>query len=105
MAYTATVTVDQKHYGSLTISRDAIITGQIDITNYNSTHVAQTDITKHFRSTKRVVVGSASDNGYLGKWQSSVGAIKVYSATAAAIAQASDGVDAGVFDFIAYGTV
>lgn len=109
-AYAATVSVDQRTNSPINVERDAIITGTVDVTNYNSTLVAQTGITGKFRSLKRVVITGVSDNGYIGRWDSSGSAIKCYTfdydavADGAAIEAAND-TDCGVFEFIAYGVI
>ena len=45
-----------------------MISGYIDITNYNTTPVEITDITSKFRTVLSVICTSMSGNGYLAKW-------------------------------------
>jgi len=67
MAYTASVTLDTptaKKIGR----RLRVLTGQCNITSYDTTGVEITDITKYFRSIKSVVPDGVSSNGYVIKW-------------------------------------
>lgn len=91
MAYTATVTSPMK--GAERISRSlGIFMGKCDITDYNSTLVEITGITKYFvdiahtgtqavKFPKGVIScapAGASDNGHLFEWNATSGAFKVY---------------------------
>ena len=80
----------------------AIITGTVDVTNYNTTNAAIAEISGAF-STLLDVQFSISDNGFFGRWTGT--SIKVWEATgnAGAAEEADDDDDAGVFQFTAIG--
>lgn len=109
-AYAATVSIDQRRPAPLTLERDAIVTGTIDVTNYNTTLAELTTITGFFRSLKRVVITGVSDNGYAGRWDATAKAVKCYYAdydagADGALIQGVNDLDCGVFEFIAYGVI
>ena len=68
-AYTSTVTFDQAN-GAEKISKNlGILTGTIDVTNYNTTGAEITDITtKYFQECHRVILDPMTDNGYFIRW-------------------------------------
>jgi hypothetical protein len=80
-----------------------ILTGTVDVTNYNTTNVAVTEISNQFKHLLDVQL-SISDNGFFGRWTGT--SIKVFEATgnAGAAEEADDDDDAGVFQFVAIGT-
>jgi len=81
----------------------SILCGTLDITNYNSTTVEITDITKHFRA-KPTVIFDISDNGYWFGWNASTGHVKVWqNASSGACTECDDEEDAGKANFIAVG--
>ena len=81
-AYATTVVVNNRNMtpigGGL-----GILTGTVDITNYNSTLAAIIAISGMFRSINAVILDSVSDNGYLGRWVSASNAIKCFYPTTA----------------------
>lgn len=76
-AYAATVTLDTPKRVRVG-GNIGTISGSINLTNYNSTLAEITDITKHFKNTKSVVV-TTSENGYIGLWNSTSNALEVYN--------------------------
>ena len=107
MAYTATVTTDQRHPER--IGRQlSILTGRVDVTEYNSTLVAITDISGHFRRLDAVLVDGPTDNGYQLAWVSASNAFKAWmsdlsSSVDGPLVELTDAVDAGAVDFVAIG--
>jgi len=110
MAYTATVTLDTpkpergtRNYG--------LITGTVDITEYNSTLVEITGITKFFHDdtiSVTVAPAGATDEGYVLSWSATDKAFKAYqgdysSSTDGPLTEVSDGTDVGAVKFIATG--
>lgn len=84
----------------------AILSGTIDVSNYNATAKAEiTEITGAFKEVYQVILSSVSQNGFLGYWNGT--SIVVFEATgnAGAAEEADTDDDAGEFDFIAIGTV
>lgn len=109
-AYAASVTLDQRKPVQLAGNPGLkMVTGVVDVTNYNSTLAEITGITGLFKTVHRVVLNALSDNGYAGHWVPASGAVKCYIFD---YSNASDGpalelgadVDAGAFSFVAYGT-
>jgi len=124
-AYAATVTLDTPKRVRVG-GNIGTISGKVNITNYNTTLVAITDITKHFKSTLDVQI-TTNENVYLAKWVPASSSIEVFTptsahthsipagtdagggtsgaATAAVATEVADDTDVGEFGFIAYGTV
>ena len=105
-AYDSTVTVDQISAEKSSRS-NGLLSGSVDITNYNSTTTEETDITKMFRANPRVVFGT-TDNGFVLQWIKATGKIKAFYADYDAVAdgaliEVADDVDVGAADFIAMG--
>lgn len=80
-----------------------ILTGTVDVTNYNTTQAAITEITSQFKHLYDVQL-SISDNGFFGRWTGT--SIEVWEATgnAGAAEEADVDDDAGVFQFVAIGS-
>jgi len=80
MAYTATVTVADKakRMGPGVL----ILRGSIDVTEYAATKVAVTGITGRFRTVPTVILGGATDNGYIAAWDATNSAVKAWAPTA-----------------------
>ena len=111
-AYAATVTVDVakpdrigRNYG--------IVTGTVDITNYNSTVAEITDITKYFLDNSisvTVAPCGVTDNGYWLSWDKTNKAFKAYKGDYSAsvdgpAVECADDLDVGAVPFIAVGIV
>jgi len=80
--YASTVTIPHNTHIPLRTGRDGIVVGKIDVTNYNSTLVEITDVSKRFSGgTPTVIISGISDNGYLGRWDASSKSIKCYYLT------------------------
>lgn len=108
-AYAATVTLDNRKPEDFGTGL-TLVTGTLDVTNYNSTLVEITDITSRFRNIYQVVLNSVSDNGFAGVWDTTGKAVKCFYfdydgvADGAAI-EAADDTDAGSFPFVVIGIV
>ena len=88
-AYASTVTLD--HVGAERISKNfGMIVGKCDITNYNTTGAEITDITKHFRTIKRVIVDGFSASGYLVRWNTTDKCFHAFYPRAAQAAATTD---------------
>lgn len=79
-AYAATVTLDTPRPGRLGNSPMGVLSGTCNLTNYNSTLVEITTITKAFLpgGKLRVVADGLTSNGYVVKWDTSGKAFKAY---------------------------
>ena len=131
MAYTAEVTFDQPHPMKDKSGDWGWMSGTVDITEYNSTLVEITDITKHFKTVSRVVT-ELSDECYAFYWNSTDSAFDAYNIqttltantsgnaltyTGGALhatgggtvdmtrAEATDATDVGAANFVVYGTL
>ncbi len=110
-AYAYTVTKVQRRVARLNeVVGIAVLTGKINVTNYNSTTKPEvTEISKQFKDVMACVLG-VSDSGYLFEYIDSTGAVKAYHfdydavADGAAIEAATD-TDVGEAQFIAVGLV
>ena len=114
-AYAQTTVVDFDR--AERISRNfGVVTGSVDVTNYNQTSTEITDITNKFTGTNpRVVVDGISDNGYLMRWDTTDKSIHAFYPTdasdqtptadivAAAATEVANDVDVGVVNFHAIG--
>ena len=80
----------------------AILTGEVDVTNYNSTNVAISDVSDHFDTLFEVIL-SLSDNGYLGIWTGTSIKSFLLPTSAGPATELTDDVDAGVYTFTAIG--
>lgn len=101
-AYAATITLDSTR--AERISRNlGILTGSCNITNYNTTLAALTDITGKFTSVKQVLCDTVSTSGYHVRWISASSSFKAYVQTTG-VEVASD-TAIGTFGFIAIGVV
>ena len=87
-AFASAVTITSQ--GCERISRNlGILTGKIDITNYNTTPTEITDITRYFKTSsetgleKGIVFAqfTSSENGYVLGFDKSTGKVKAYRAT------------------------
>lgn len=78
-AYAAAVTLADNGAQVLAGTPLRILRGRVDVTNYNSTLAAITDITKYFKSTPQVILGGVSDNGYLVAWVPGSSSIKAWA--------------------------
>ncbi len=103
MAYSVTTTYVMDR---AIIIKDAIcmITGKIDVSNYNTAHVEITAITNKF-DTVMSVVAAVTDNGYFLQWSPSTKAFKGWEATgnAGALEEADSADDLGEAYFVAIG--
>lgn len=100
MAYTATVTVTNRKPEPVGNGLYAL-RGSIDVTSYNSTRVAITDVTKYFRDTPTVILGGASDNGYLVAWVGT--SVKSWDHLDTGVGETADDADIGAVPFVAFG--
>jgi len=82
----------------------SICTFTVNLTNYNSTLAAITDITDHFQTNgiKTVICDSVSDEGY---WQIWVSASNAFKAFKAAATEQDDDTDHGQFNAIVIGYI
>lgn len=106
-AYAATVTLDFPNPKGLTPFLD-IVTGTIDVTNYNTTLAEITGITKLFRTVFAVVVDGPTDAGYILEWNNTSSAFKAWQADYSTsvdgpLVQLASDTDAGACKFIALG--
>lgn len=99
-AYASTVTLTDRKPKPLGNGL-AMLRGTVDVTNYNSTRVAITDITKYFRDTPTVLLGGTLDNGYLGAWVGT--SVKCWDHLDTGVGELADDVDAGAVPFVAIG--
>lgn len=74
--------------------------GDINITNYNSTLVEITDITKHFQGTL-IVLAASAEGAYSPVWIPASNSFKLYDIGDAG--ETSDDTDAGLFHWVAMG--
>ncbi len=102
-AYAAAVTSTMKRAVKIDqVIGIGIFTGRVNLTNYNSTLVAITDITLKFKKVIAVIGGTA-EGADLVEWVDASGAFKAYVASTGS--EVADDVDVGEFDFIALGLV
>lgn len=110
MAYTASVTLDLPKAERIG-RRLGMITGTVNITEYNTTLVEITDITKHFEDTTigiTVNADGATDEGYVLSWSATDKALKAWqgdysTSTDGPLTEVSNGTDVGAAKFIAVG--
>lgn len=100
-AYATTTTVKGKKAAKVAPNL-AVITGQVALSNYNSTLAEITGITKNFRSLHSVV-GAISSNNKICTWIAASKAFKCYVPNTGA--EVANDQDCGTIDFIATGTV
>ncbi len=107
-AYAQTTTLVQQRVARMgdTVGM-AILAGTVNVTNYNSTNAAITEITGKFKTVLSVVSG-ISDNGHSFQWTGT--SFKVFTGDNDAVAngpsvEAADDVDAGEVNFIAFGLI
>ena len=78
-----------------------MVTGSINITNYNAIVSEITEITRNFKSTPRVVLDGISSNGSLIRWVPASKSIKALVSTTGA--EVATDVAVGTVNFIAIG--
>lgn len=78
-AYAATVSRDSLKVHKLGSGGLAILSGTIDVTNYNQTAAEITGITGYFRNAPTVLLGGFSDNGYAVAWDATDKAVKAFN--------------------------
>ena len=106
-SYAATVTSTMKRAVKIDqVVGIGIFTGRVDLTNYNTTLAAITDISKKFRSVI-AVVGGITEGGNWVEWVAASNAFKAYvsNATTGITEEVATDVDVGAFDFVAFGLV
>jgi len=107
-AYAYSVDVDQDRANRLHDSNFAILSGSVNLTNYNATTKPEiTEIAGKFRRVTRVVF-SISDGGYAFEWDDDNNTIVAYSSggtSGAALAEEATDTDVGKANFIAIGQV
>ncbi len=115
MAYVVTLTLSPENVAGVKVASNPglrVLFGLVDVSTYNSTNVEISGITKHFSNTSpHVVIDGISDNGFMGRWDPTNGTIVCYAldgtlsvtASSTSLTEAQDGVDVGVFNFIAIG--
>lgn len=109
-AYAATVTLDLPKTKRIPGSGLGFMTGTVDVTNYNSTLAAITDITNRFKGSVTVLLNSISDNGYWGHWVDASSSVKCFigdysNASDGPALEAPDDTDIGAFHFVAFGVL
>ena len=92
-------------------SRRGLLSGDINIGNYNQTLAEITAITRYFRRIERVILNAGS-NGFIARWDATAKSIKIYAPTQEtnvnanrAGAEAANDTNAGTFDFYAVGVM
>lgn len=80
--YAATVTLDTPKPGRLGNTSMGVLSGTVNITNYNSTLVALTAITKAFLPGGKltVVPNGISSNGFIPTWNAAGSSFRAYAA-------------------------
>lgn len=102
-AYAYTAVLDGLHSERIeTTGRIGILTGTVDVTNYNSTNAAISEITGNFRTVFDVQL-SISDGGYGGSWTGTSIKVWTFPTSAGPATEVADDTDAGVFQFTAIG--
>ena len=102
-AFAHTTTLDSTHAIETGGNKNlAVLTGTVDVTNYNSTNVAVTGVSNAFKSLLDVQL-SLSDNGYLGLWTGTSIKCFLLPTSAGPATELTDDVDAGAFSFMAVG--
>lgn len=115
-AFAQTTTLDQRLPSKMASQPgNKILSGLINITNYNTTTVEITDITKYFKTTPRVVLSGVSSLGYLVTWVPATKTVKAWYPTnaitsgtyvtsvAAPGTEVANDVNVGTVNFIAIG--
>lgn len=105
-AYAYSATVDIPAAIPIGIKGVHILTGSIDITNYNSTNAEVTEITGSFGTLLTVIPAAVTDNGYAVSWTGT--SFKAWygdynNASDGPLIQVPNDTDVGEFDFIAFG--
>lgn len=108
-AYAATVTLSQLVIKKLPNGL-AVLRGLVDVTNYNTARAEITGITGRFKGAPTVLLGGATDNGYIVAWDAATESIKAWYPTQqtagagnrAGVEVAND-VDVGAVPFVAFG--
>lgn len=101
-AYAATATPSDVAAQVMAATPLRVLRGRLNITNYNSTLVEITGITKYFRTTPTVLLGGAFEGGnHVGQWVPASKSVKVWVTTTGA--EVANDVDVGEVDFIAVG--
>jgi len=108
-AYAATVTLDSPTVKKLGVGV-GLLTGTIDVTNYNTTLVEISEITGRFKDVLTVLVSPVSDNLFLAAWSVAGNAVEFFAdedpaGAAAAFTELADDTDAGAVKFIAIGYI
>lgn len=76
--YAATVTLDQRSAAKLGNGGFKLLSGQVALTNYNSTPAGITGISGEFATLFRVICDGVSSSGYLVRWSKTDNALKAY---------------------------
>jgi len=103
--YASTTTVD--HPRAERISRNlGMVIGKCDITTYSTTGAEITDITKYFKTVKRVVCDGTTDNLYPVRWDTTDKCFHCFTITntSGPMTELASG-DAGEVNFIATGMI
>jgi len=102
-AYAYTAVIDSPHAIKTGGNKNlAVLTGTVDVTNYNSTNGAITEISSAFDTLLDVQL-SLSDNGYLGRWTGTSILAYLLPTSAGPATELTDDVDAGLYHFTAIG--
>jgi len=96
MATTVTLDTGRAEY----LRGKKILIGTANVTNYHSTNVAVTEISRAFKGPFTVIFG-ISDSGLLFQWTGT--SIKVWTGAAGVNAEAADDSVGGTAEFIAIG--
>ncbi len=102
-AYAQTTTLDQRIPFKVPGQPGyKIITGSINLSNYNATLAEITTITSKFKSgAPRVILGGVSSGGHLVQWVTATKAVKAIVASTGV--EAATDVDVGTINFMAMG--
>src|SRR6266550_9161348 len=97
--YATTTTLDTPRATRIGNSPMGVLSGSVNLTNYNSAKVAVTAITGQFRggSNLRVIPEAVSSNGQLVAWDEASSAFKCYVTTTGA--EVANDVNVGTFGF------
>ena len=107
MAYVETTTIDYKTAERISQNL-AVVMGKTDLTTYNTTGVEITDITKYFKTLKRVIADGFSDNLYGVRWNTTDKCFHAFAAEGTdsePFLEVANGVDVGEINWIAIGLI
>jgi hypothetical protein len=102
-AYAATLTLAQRNAKAV-YPGVGMVYGTINVTNYNSTLV-EVALDTYFTSDPTVILGGATDAGYLVAWDTTSKSVKAWDHLDTGVGEVANDTDIGAVSFIAIGTV